>query len=118
MQDMPKKYGVAGAKVLLAFQGVNALGCGMYHCLNARDVEIKRVFVSPESRGSGAGKALSKALIQAAKSDGYERILLDTNPRFSAARSLYEQLGFIERGPYSDMPDGVAEKLVYYELTL
>ncbi|MFK7744157.1 MAG: GNAT family N-acetyltransferase [Roseobacter sp.] len=118
MQALPQKYGAAGAKLMLAFDGPDAFGCGMYHGLTAQDVEIKRVYISPKARGKGAGEALSMALVEAAKSDGYKRILLDTNPRFTAARSLYEKLGFVSRGPYADMPDGVADKLVYYELTL
>ena len=118
MDDLPQKYSVEGTGVVLAVGEDGPFGCGMYHGLNAKDAEIKRVFVTETGRGKGVGKALSDALITRIRADGYRRILLDTNPDFTAARRVYEALGFKQRGPYSEMPDGVAELLVYYELTL
>ena len=57
-------------------------------------------------------------MIDAIRADGYQRVLLDTHADFIAARRLYEKLGFRLRGPYSDVPAFVADKLVFYELNL
>ena len=86
--------------------------------LTAEDAEIKRVFVSPEGRGTGLGQHISQALIDAVSADGYRRVLLDTNRVFTPARQLYEKLGFRPCGPYSDIPPDVAAQLVFYELVL
>lgn len=118
MADLPEKHARPQGIVLLAEQSDSPIGCGMYHPFDANTCEIKRVFVAAENRSSGAGKKLSSALIEHARQDGYSRILLDTNAKFSAARRLYEGLGFRERGPYSDIADEVRQFLVFYELRL
>lgn len=118
LNDLPAKHGGPGSGIVLAWRDGVAIGCGMYHGLNPDDAEIKRVFVVPEGRGTGAGEAISRALIGAARSDGYSRVLLDTNPDFTSARSLYEKLGFRGCDSYTDMPEDIARMLVFYELKL
>jgi GNAT superfamily N-acetyltransferase len=90
----------------------------MYQPLNGEDVEVKRVYVSDRARGMGAGIAISRILIEQARADGFRRVLLDTSRQFVHAQRLYEKLGFAARGPYSDLPEGYEEYLVFYELTL
>ena len=118
MQDLAGKHARPRGEILLARQGGQSVGCAMMHALNAEDIEIKRVFVQAQARGTGAGETLSRALIDQARRDGAKRMLLDTNANFAGARRLYEKLGFQQRGPYSDIPDSVLPLLVFYELIL
>ena len=118
LQNLAQKHARPKGIVLLAEQNGAAIGCGMYHPLNDADCEIKRVFVREAARGTGAGEQLSRALINQARADDYNRILLDTNAQFIGARKLYEKLGFTERGPYQDVPADVLSDLVFYELSL
>lgn len=118
MSDLPAKYGKPRHAVLLAETAGQPVGCGMYHPITTEDAEIKRLFIAQDGRGRGIGQALSQALVDHIHRDGYRRILLDTNPDFTAARRLYEKLGFQARGPYTDLPKDVAEMLVFYELKL
>ena len=118
MDALAEKYGATGSDIIIAHVNERAVACGMYHALSDTDAEIKRVFVAPEGRGTGIGEALSLALIDAIRADGYQRVLLDTHADFISARRLYEKLGFRLRGPYSDVPPFVADKLVFYELNL
>lgn len=118
MQDLPVKHARPDGEILIAAQNGQAIGCAMMHALNDHDVEIKRVFVRAEARGTGAGEKLSQALVDQARADGRRRVLLDTNMQFAGARRLYERLGFQLRGPYSDIPAKVLPMLVFYELTL
>ncbi|WP_300055460.1 GNAT family N-acetyltransferase [uncultured Roseobacter sp.] len=118
MQELAEKHARPRGIILLAELDGRPVGCGMTHPLNDQDAEIKRVFVRAEARGSGAGQALSQALVDQARADGYDRVLLDTSAAFTGAQRLYERLGFQARGPYAELPPGTADKLVFYELKL
>lgn len=53
------------------------------------------VFVEPQWRGKGAGRAVLEALIRRARAEpGLEQIVLSVAARQNAARHLYESLGF------------------------
>lgn len=118
MDALPEKHARPKGIILLAEADGHIIGCGMSHPLNDQDTEIKRVFVSAGARGTGAGKAISRALIDQARKDGFSRILLDTSRQFTGPQKLYESLGFQRRGRYSDLPPGFENYLVFYELTL
>jgi ribosomal protein S18 acetylase RimI-like enzyme len=62
--------------------------------------EMKRLYVRPAGRGSGAGRALVRAAIAFAGAVGYREILLDSLPGMSAAIAIYRDLGFEEIPPY------------------
>jgi putative acetyltransferase len=64
--------------------------------------EMKRLYVRPAFRGSGLGKHLVNAVIQAARQAGHRELRLDTLPGMTAAQKLYRNLGFIEIPPYND----------------
>ncbi len=56
--------------------------------------ELNRMYVRPEARGLGCGKALVAALVQASRAVGYRYIYLDSLRRMTEAHSLYEAAGF------------------------
>ena len=66
--------------------------------------EMKRLFVCPPWRGSGLGRRLAEAVIEAGQAAGYARMRLDTLPHLEAATVLYRSMGFIEVVPYYDNP--------------
>ncbi|MEE9207359.1 MAG: GNAT family N-acetyltransferase [Gemmatimonadota bacterium] len=57
--------------------------------------------VDPNSRGAGAGRALSNACIQLAVDSGHSQVILHTTQAMQVAWGLYEKLGF-ERSPDLD----------------
>ena len=101
--------------LLLASVEDRLAGCVALRPLLDGACELKRLYVRPEARGSGTGRALVEAVIARARRLGYETMRLDTLPSLSAARALYESLGFVEIERYNDNPiDGV----VFFELPL
>ena len=79
----------------------------------ALDAYLEELYVIPERRGRGRGRALLEAAMQHAREHGAAHIELNTGETDVAARSLYESAGFtnLEGGP-----DG--PRMLYYERDL
>jgi GNAT superfamily N-acetyltransferase len=90
--------------VLLAEGGCAEGGCAALRRIDDRRCELKRLYVRPSVRGSGLGRRLAEAAIAEARRRRYKRMLLDTLPAMSAARALYESLGFRDTDPYRSNP--------------
>lgn len=62
---------------------------------------LAELYVVPDRRGRGIGRALMQEVLSAARDRGADRIELGTSEDDRAAIALYESLGFInrERGP-------------------
>ena len=58
------------------------------------DLEIKRMFVARQARGTGVGMALLASAERTAKSLGAERVILQTGDRQPDAVRRYEQAGY------------------------
>jgi putative acetyltransferase len=96
------------ATLLLARAGGEIAGCCGLRPLDTVDVanaaEMKRLYVRPAFRGTGLGRRLAQAALDAARQLGYSCVLLDTLSDMEAARALYEDLGFREIPPYYHNP--------------
>lgn len=58
--------------------------------------EITDIYLIPELRGKGLGKALVSDLIQKAEALGFDKLFLTTRTEFVAATQLYQKLGFTQ----------------------
>jgi putative acetyltransferase len=117
---LPGLYAPPNGTLLLAVDenaqnGSAAAGCVALRPWGEHACEMKRLYVRPAFRGSGAGRALVKELIAAAQSMGYETMLLDTLPSMQAAHELYKSLGFRPIPPYQQKPIPGA---LFFELVL
>ena len=75
--------------------GVIVGGGGIAALSGAKDVaELKKLFLLPESRGLGIGRALAEDCLAFAQAHGYRRCYLDTLCSMKSAIALYEELGF------------------------
>lgn len=98
------------------------LGMVFLRASGAEAMEIKRLYVLPEARGTGAGRALVEAAEDAARGAGAKALRLDTTRNLAAAIGLYRSMGFAFRAPYpeSDHVDDevLREVLVFMEKRL
>ncbi len=79
----------------------------------ALDAYLEELYVVPERRGHGLGRALLEAAMEHARERGAANIDLGTSEDDVAARALYESAGFTNR---EGGPDGPS--MLYYERDL
>jgi ribosomal protein S18 acetylase RimI-like enzyme len=77
------------------------------------DCYLAELYVVPQLRGRGRGRALMEAAIELARERGADYMELNTGEDDVAARALYERLGFSNR---EGKPDGAVQ--YYYEREL
>ena len=63
------------------------------------DAWLEDLFVQPDARGMGAGRALAEASVERARLRGCARIQLDANEANERALGLYSALGFEAASP-------------------
>ncbi len=118
LATLPGKYAPPDGCLLLATANCRPAGCVALRRIDATSCEMKRMFVYTEYHGMGVGVALANAIIQEAKSLGYERMLLDTGARQKEAKGLYHRMGFKDVPPYYDLPPNLSTWLTFMELDL
>lgn len=92
-----------GALFLATLDGVS-VGCVGMRRFDATCCEMKRLYVRPQGRGHGLGRALAVRAMDAARTAGYAAMRLDTLPSMHDAQALYERLGFRDVAPYRANP--------------
>jgi putative acetyltransferase len=87
---------VAGGRgaFLVAYSRGKPVGCGAIRSLDAGTAEIKRMYVDPDARGHGVGRAVLGALESEARRLKVGRIVLESGVRQLEALTLYETSGY------------------------
>lgn len=112
---LPGPYHPPTGALLLARSDDSPIGCVALGALEPPYIcEMKRLYVRPEARGVGVGRALVEVSIERAVAAGYSTMRLDTAPELAAARALYLAMGFHEIPRYHDL----YEDAVCFELEL
>jgi GNAT superfamily N-acetyltransferase len=107
-------------RTLLVIEGDRAAGIACMRRIRKDIGEIKRMYVRPEFRGRGIGRALLEALIAEAQEIGYPTVRLDSTRFMKVAHSLYRSVGFYEIEPYteSEIPPEFQQYWVFMEKQL
>lgn len=107
-------------RLLLAYLQDDPAGIVFLKKLRTAVCEIKRMYVPPEFRGRGVGRAMLDRVIEEARAAGYSQIFLDSASFMQQAQSLYRTRGFIDTDQYpeSEMKDPMRDHLIYMCLKL
>lgn len=101
---LPGVYAPPAGALLLAFVEDEPAGCVAFKRLGDGVCEMKRLYVRPARRGSGAGRRLVETVAGEARRAGYRRMRLDTVPDFESATRLYRSCGFRDIPAYGGHP--------------
>ena len=106
--SLPGKYAPPRGALYIAVAANGApVGCVALRPVEVAGVcEMKRLYVAPQGKGQGLGKALMQAVIGEARRIGYREMRLDTLPSMTTAQAMYREAGFVSIDPYYDTPVG------------
>jgi ribosomal protein S18 acetylase RimI-like enzyme len=109
---------VASGEIVVLLAGDGLDGVAQFRFLRsiwtgALDLYLEELYVVPERRGRGIGRALLEATMEVGREAGATHIDLNTGETDAAARSLYESVGFTNREGREDGPS-----MLYYERDL
>jgi GNAT superfamily N-acetyltransferase len=105
----PSDFAPPSGAFLLAYEEDRAVACGGLKTVGPEIAEVKRMYVVPEARERGIGRALLAALEDQARAMGFARVRLDCEHH---NWPLYRAAGYVEIDDYNDNPfaDRWAEK--------
>jgi len=107
----PDEVAPGAGVFVVARIGGRAVGCGALRCLRepalVRELgeavgELKRMYVAPEMRGHGIGRALLARLEDEARALGLTRLVLETGTRQAEALALYRSAGYVAIPAYGE----------------
>jgi putative acetyltransferase len=79
---------------VVAYRNDQPVGCGAIKEFSKEAVEVKRMFVFPEHRGSGIASKILAELEEWARMLGYTSCVLETGLKQVEALALYERRGY------------------------
>lgn len=80
--------------VVVAYENGIALGCGAIKEFALDTMEIKRMYVTPESRGKGVATKVLNELENWASEMSFAKCVLETGKRQAEAIALYKKNGY------------------------
>lgn len=102
--------------VFVAREDGAAVACGALKRHAGGVGEVKRMYTRPSHRGRRIGEQIVARIEAMARTEGLNRLVLETGDRHPAAWKVYERSGFARCGPVLDYPD--VEWSVFYDKTL
>jgi ribosomal protein S18 acetylase RimI-like enzyme len=115
LEELPGDYAPRNGRLLIATEDEAPAGCVALRRIEGDICEMKRLYVRPAFRGTGLGRKLATAVIDAARQIGYATMRLDTLSSMHEAIGLYRSLGFVPTAPYRHNPVCGA---LFFELAL
>ena len=107
-------------RLLLGYVEDRPMGIACLKALTNSIGEVKRMYVRPQARNKGLGRALLDELLEEARQIGYRRLRLDSARFMTQAHRLYRANGFQEIEPYegSEIPGEFQKNWIFMEKDL
>lgn len=107
-------------RLLLGYLEDRSMGIACLKALTESIGEVKRMYVRPEARNQGLGRALLNQLLQEARQIGYTQVRLDSARFMTEAHQLYRSTGFREIEAYegSEIPKEFQNHWLFMEREL
>jgi GNAT superfamily N-acetyltransferase len=114
------KFMPPGGRLLLGYVDEQPRGIACLKALTDSVGEVKRMYVRPEARNRGLGRALLDRLLEEANHIGYGQIRLDSAQFMKGAHQLYRKSGFREIESYegSEIPKEFQKNWIFMEINL
>jgi putative acetyltransferase len=108
----------SGGRIFFATSQGQRVGCCALLRRSADEFEVAKMAVAPLFQGSGVGRKLLEAVVEAARAAGVRRLYLETNHILTPAIRLYHSVGFKPIPPSRIVPSPYARADVYMEMLL
>lgn len=96
LNDLEKAYFHSGGYFgVVENPEARIVGCFGLYPIDAQSAEVRKMYLLPEARGLGLGKASLLRLVESAQAKGFERLQLETNQVLKEAIALYLKCGFL-----------------------
>jgi GNAT superfamily N-acetyltransferase len=107
-------------RLLLGYVEGQPMGIACLRELSNSIGEIKRMYVRPQARKIGLGRALLRQVLEESRQIGYERVRLDSARFMTEAHQLYRTSGFREIEAYegSEIPNEFQSHWIFMERDL
>ena len=93
LNAIPETYSGKGG-FWLAIQGDRVIGAVSLKEMGENIAKLKRMFVTSDLHGKGVGEALLNYALNHAKTQGFTKVILNTNEHMTRAHHFYEKHGF------------------------
>jgi GNAT superfamily N-acetyltransferase len=115
-----EKFMPPKGRSLLGYVEDQPMGIACLKPLTDRIGEVKRMYVRPQARKRGLGRALLNRLLEEARQIGYEQVRLDSARFMAEAHQLYRTNGFREIPAYegSEIPKEFQSHWIFMEREL
>ncbi len=118
LDGLPGIYGPPTGSFLLAMNDGLAVGCVAFREVDAKTVELKRMYVRPGQRGLGVGFKLVQDLIEVARAQGRNRMVLSSYHTMTGAHKIYRAVGFQDVAAPEDLPKLYVGRVIFMEMGL
>ncbi|MFD0856902.1 GNAT family N-acetyltransferase [Actinomadura adrarensis] len=119
-RELPRLLGARG-RLVVARSDSEVVGMGALKPVDERVGEIKRMYVRPQVRGQGVGRAILETLVADARVLGYDVARLETATFMCDAQALYRARGFKEIPKFENAEaevSGLEAFMLFMELRL
>ncbi len=105
LEHLDQKYTEPNGRICAAVTDAGkVVGCVAFRKQNDKQCEMKRLYVEETHRKLGVGRKLVETILEWARADGYEEMVLDSLQPLESAIALYKQYGFKEIPAYYENP--------------